>query len=192
MEDIFHVATGSLSELAVALLGGENNIIERLIFHKIEEVGKEKIEEVIKKSPVGEGLGTAKRVEQVFKTGGESEFHRLRNQWLNSIKRNIGIKTSGGSNERISKKIAEIVNNVMQQQSDAQSRPESGHWNWSKSRMEWMSEDWRHDWRSQPRDIIGRWLPGRLGYIFISHKAKKIRSARRRAVRKSVREMMRS
>src|SRR6185437_674263 len=39
------------------------------------------------------------------------------------------------------------------------------HADWAKTRQDWLDNRWRHDWRSQPRDVEGRWVPGRLSYV---------------------------
>ncbi len=186
------VSTGVLGQIIASLLhGAGDNPIEELILNKIKDVGKEKIKELIQETPLGEPLGQAREFKERFmgaiESGGATEFRRVRNQWLNDLKKSLDYKRSGQSATRFAKKIDDFF----QQAAQDQGRPKGGYWKWSRSRQEWLDEGWRHDWRSQPRNLIGRWVPGRLNFIYVSPRLKKIRSARRRAVRKQVKEMFR-
>lgn len=172
-----------LGQLAESLLKGEENLIEKIVGKKIEELGKGLINDLIKASPIGSGVEVAKRLGEAILEGGPTEFKRARDQWLNAVQ----APALTGSASKLSVKLQK----AFQIAAKEQSRPEQGHWKWSKSRQSWLNEDWKHDWRSQPRDKIGRWLPGRLKTIYIAPKVKKVRSARRRAIRKQVRESFR-
>jgi hypothetical protein len=63
-----------------------------------------------------------------------------------------------------------------------------GRSNWAKGRDDWLDNHWKHDWRSQPRDAMGKWVPGRLTYVQaqLQYKGKKAgrRTKRRRALRR--------
>jgi hypothetical protein len=78
-----------------------------------------------------------------------------------------------------------------------------GRTNWAQSRQDWLDNHWRHDWRSQPRNVLGQWIPGRLNYIApaLMYQGKKPgrtvrtfrkkRRARRAAARKLAKQLMR-
>ncbi len=187
----FSVSTGVLGQLVASILRDEGNVIEDLIFDKVKEIGKEKIKELVEETPLGEPLGEAfsarKRFMDAIESGGATEFKRARDRWLNDLKHSLDYKKSGQGATRFAKKIENFFNQTAQENS----KPEGGFWKWSKSRQEWMDEGWKHDWRSQPRNLIGRWIPGRLNRIYVSPRFKKVRAARRRAVRKMVKEMYR-
>ena len=67
-------------------------------------------------------------------------------------------------------------------------RSEWGRSNWATSRDDWLDNKWRHDWRSQPRNALGQWIPGRLttAAAALQYKGKKIgrRTKRRRKLRR--------
>lgn len=188
----FEVSTGVLGQIIASLLqGAGDSKIEEFILDKIKDVGKEKIKELIQETPLGEPLEQAKEFKERFmgaiESGGATEFRRARNQWLNDLKKSLDYKKSGQGATRFAKRIEDFF----QKSTQDQGRPKGGYWKWSRSRQEWLDEGWKHDWRSQPRNLIGRWIPGRLNTIYISPRLKKIRSARRRAVRKQVKELFR-
>lgn len=172
-----------LGKLAESLIAGEDNFITKLVGKKIESLGKNLIDDLIKQSFGRGAKDFAETLGNAILAGTPAEFKRARDQWLNAVKE----KPLSSQASKLSMQLQK----AFQIQAQEQSRPDQGHWKWSKSRRDWLNEDWKHDWRSQPRDKVGRWIPGRLKTIYISTGAKKIRSARRRAIRKQVREMMR-
>lgn len=189
------VSTGVLAQLIGSLLQGEDNIIEKFVFEKIQDLGKEKISELIRDTPLGAGMEFSERFANAIEQGGAKEFKRARDQWLNTLKEDVeesaGYKKSGQGATRLAKKIQTAFQKAAEDEYQKSSKPKQGFWKWSRSRQEWLNEDWRHDWRSQPRSAIGRWIPGRLNTIYVSPRIKKARSARRRYARKQVKEMMR-
>jgi hypothetical protein len=66
-----------------------------------------------------------------------------------------------------------------------------GRSEWAKGRDDWLDNHWRHDWRSQPRNAIGKWIPGRLPYVptYLQTKGKTIgrKTKRRRKLRRQAR-----
>lgn len=197
-----NIAVDTLLKFAFSLLLGEETFIGELMEGKLSagSLAKDKLIEILKETPVGEAFSSSREVRErlarAFETSGASEYKRARDQWLNAVRNKFHARSSGLPGKmasNIEKIFNDALEEIQEQQQDQQGpASRAGYWKWSKSRQDWLNEDWRHDWRSQPRDLAGRWLPGRLSYIFVSHKQKKIRSARRRAIRKSVREMMRS
>ena len=178
----FSVSTGVLGQLIGSLLQEADNVVEQAVFKKIEELGKETIKDLIMSTPLGAGIRAVESF-QALMGGGRSDFKKARDQWLNSLIEPS--RTSSGTGSRLSKKIQKAFD-------EAAARPDrpdkSGHWKWSKSRQDWLNEDWKHDWRSQPRDLAGRWVKGRLNYIYVprGRASKSVRSARRRYAKKII------
>jgi len=178
----FSVTTGVLAQLVGSLLQGADNTVEKLVFEKIESLGRDVISDLIRSTPLGAGIAASKKYMRLIETGSDREFKQSRDQWLNTLK---PVKDAG-TGSRLSTKILKAFEDIAS--SDAGRPFSKGNWKWSKSRREWLNEDWKHDWRSQPRDKFGRWIDGRLNYIYVARgrASKKVRSARRRAARKRV------
>jgi hypothetical protein len=66
-----------------------------------------------------------------------------------------------------------------------------GRSNWATSRNDWLDNHWRHDWRSQPRDVAGKWVPGRLPYIATQLQMKGKTTGRRTLRRRRLRRQAR-
>jgi len=175
---------GTYTKLLKQLVGSLDELIE----DKLESTGRDLITNLILAIPIGPGFAAAQRFAEAIESGGAREYERARGQWLNAIKPSF---IDPGTGSGLSRKVLDAFKNASEKAIKESSRPEAGHWKWSRSRREWLNEDWRHDWRSQPRDKLGRWIPGRLKTIYVAPKLKKLRSARRRFVRKIVKERMR-
>jgi|SRR5882724_9596908 len=165
------------------LLGSLVSSLDTLIADKINDAGKELITNLILATPAGPGFAAAQRFAAAIDSGGATEFERARGQWLNAVKPSFATPPGMGQLKKTAAAFEKVSND--------QAKPTEGHWKWSRSRKEWLNEDWKHDWRSQPRDKLGKWIPGRLKTIYVSAKVKKRRSARRRFVRKIVKERFR-
>ena len=132
---------------AARVLVGLNpsNDLEALVAKKLEEMGQDFL--------LGWASGessTVNRIQQAIATGGMSELTRVGDSALRNL-------TPAGWN-----KVARAIGQ------GGQSNTRKGAWSytdWATSREDWLDNRWRHDWRSQPRDMRGRWIPGRLQYI---------------------------
>jgi hypothetical protein len=170
---------GLLSALAGSLVIGNDNSLEKLVIEKLETMGEQFLKDMISKST---GVDLIGRGKAALASGGRSEVNRARSSWLQGPSvPNLSGSGSGGSSDRIEKSFFKNK----QGQSKGQ-KP-----TWSGSRREWLDANWRHTWESQPRDVEGRWKPGRLKHPYISKGARRIRSKRRAAARKAVREAWR-
>src|SRR5512139_443302 len=169
------VSTGLLGKLASALISGDENIIEKLIEKKLEDMGEDLLMQLV--SSALPGMVVAQRAARAVETGGASEFNRLRNEWLSAV--TPASLPGTGMISRLQK--------AFEKNKHLLTRPEGKWQTWKKSRQEWLDESWRHDWRTQPRDPHGRWTPGRLRHPYISKGARRIRRARRKAAREAVR-----
>ena len=176
----FSVSTGVLGQLIGSLLQGADNTVEKLVFEKIESLGKDVIADLIRQTPLGAGLSASKRYMNLIGMN-QREFKQERDNWLNSL---ISPSQSD-TGSRLSTKVQKAFDKAAESKSE---RSAGSHWKWLKSRQNWLDEAWKHDWRSQPRDAIGRWIEGRLNYIYVGRgkASKKVRSARRRYARKIV------
>jgi len=185
--------TGQIVKLAVALLEGDGNLIDHLIERKLEDLGEELISEI-----VGGPLGSAQRIGQALETGGQSELERLGNQALSKAR--PGPLPFSDAIKKLQHLLEQAQGSSGQQQAgNANKRARA---DWAKTRQEWLDNRWRHDWRSQPRNVQGRWIPGRLSYVdarlqYAGVKPgrtvrtfRKKRRAKRAAARKLARRMM--
>lgn len=164
----------SLGRVAKALIAGDENVIGSLIENKLEKMGEDLIMQMI-----GSQLGAAQRIGRAIATGGSSEFEALRNDWLNQFKP----RPLPGAGF-----LKKFQNQVVHAQRIS-TRPSSGHWRWDRSRQAWLNQDWRHNWRSQPRDWHGRWMPGRLKHPYISKTTRRARRKRRAVARKLAKQI---
>ena len=198
----FNVKT--LASLATALVSGGSNPLEHILLEKLEAMGEEAIREIISQSLSDFDL--LGRTKAAFETKGMSEINNLRARWLNPGGGAIGsfasrtktAYTTGGKSEfnrlrrrilgsdgsEAAKRIQEAFFGKFKERDTTYSRDEGGR-TWSSSRREWLDAGWRHDWRSQPRDKHGKWIPGRLKHPYMTKGARKIRSKRRAAARKA-------
>ncbi len=157
---MFSVNTGILLRLSKALISGDENLIENMVQVSVERAGKQLIENFLDSTIFSPtiGRGTAARIEAAVVTGGLSEIDRLRQQWLNSTK-------PLSTHNRVLSKAQGIFQKHLSDKGISKGRsPVWARTDWAKSREQWLSEGWKHDWRSQPRNAIGRWIPGRLPY----------------------------
>lgn len=163
---------GALSGIVDALYkGGGSDVISEAVKKQMEEMGTDLLRDLVSEFiPSVPGLG---RVQKALMTGGASEFNQARNSWLNRLR--PAPLPGTGILQSLSKKLGDNL----------PSRPEGKYWSWSQSRREWLNRDWRHDWRTQPRDFHGRWVPGRLKTPFIPRRLKRQKRALRRIARKT-------
>ena len=176
----FSVTSKVMGQLIGSALEADS-AIQKMVLDKVESLGKDLIIDLIRSTPLGAAITSSKTIMALLESGSNTDFKRGRDQWLNTLEPSSKSSGGGGALDKIKK----AFENAASSESD---RPENGHWKWSKSRNEWLNEDWRHDWRSQPRDRAGRWIEGRLNYTYVSRgkASKKVRSARRRAARRRI------
>lgn len=201
------VSTGLLTKLASALISGDDNVIEKIIANKLENMGEEMLMQLVGRALPG--LDIAQRVATAVETGGASEFNRLRDQWLHSLVPSTSVPGSG---------IARRLQNAFEKNKHLLSRPggtkltwvgkdwndpnkkwvrvedspTGGHWKWSRSRREWLDVSARYDWRTQPRDPRGRWTEGRLRHVYVSKGNRRARRERRKLARLAARGMFKN
>ena len=171
-------AIGLMAQLVASLL--EGGTLDAIIAKKLDVLGEDFLNSQLN-SPLE---GAVNRLGSAFDTGGQSEFDRLRNTWLNKLK--------GGSIPH-----AGLINKLLHVlDTGSQSRRGNAKWarsGWANSRNDWLDSHWRHDWRSQPRDLAtGRWMPGRLDHIADSLRYRGVHAGRATKRRRKLRRQSRA
>lgn len=196
---------GVLADLATSLISGGENNIEKLILEKLEHMGEEFLKEIA--NEMIPGVDLIGRGKSALQSRGMSEVNRLRSHWLSGTASGSSFMNSGktagmGGLQRLSVNVigaeqtdlAKKIQNAFFGGRDLQRTPglldntEHGGKTWQGSRQQWLDAGWRHDWRSQPRDKHGRWLPGRLKHPYMTQGARRIRRQRRTAARKAAKQ----
>jgi hypothetical protein len=104
--------------------------------------------------------GTDSRVSNAISTGGMSELENLGKHFL-----------STGLPQPWQKIVSSAYSPLRRRVHGEHSLRSHAAWartDWATSRDDWLDNRWRHDWRSQPRDARGRWIPGRLQTWYVS------------------------
>ena len=163
--------------LIESLWQGEGGIVAQILVKKLERIGEDLIMDFI-----GGPMGTAQRVSKAVRTGGQSEFDRTRDEFLQGLKPKP-LPYSGLINKAAS----------FFKAAGKGKRRRPGGWqasSWAGSREDWLANHWQHDWRSQPRDAHGRWIPGRLDYVAAQLQYRgKSRAGRKTLRRRKLRKM---
>ena len=188
---MFGINVGTVGKIANALIEGDRNIIEDLVVDKLEDFGRELIARQIHHSPLGEGAEIAQRIAEAHETAGASELERLTKHWLRPRPPRLP-----GVLGKFHRAFERAYNDTTRFRKKA--RWQRG--GWAQSRDQWLNDGWRHDWRSQPRNRIGEWIPGRLSYAVsqgsrVSRRVmriRKLRRARRAVGRQAVRGIVSS
>jgi hypothetical protein len=148
--------------------------IQRYAEGQVEQIAENFVTSLINATPLGPGLAVARRVSALAESGGMSEVERLLSQ----------IRLPSFQGRSFFDKLGNAILNPPTAAPSGRRRPKWTRGGWARSRQEWLDEGWRHDWRSQPRDMRGRWIPGRLDYplqkkLGISRRGRKIRRFRK-------------
>jgi hypothetical protein len=184
-----------LSQLAAAGIEGEAGILEQIIQKKLEGEAEHLVMRFL-----GGPLGLGQRVQKAVATGGQSEFDQTRDRFLRPLTPHV---PHGG----LIRKLDAFIGAGGGKKGRFKRRGKYG-WqatDWASSRDDWLDNRWRHDWRSQPRDQRGRWIPGRLEYIAaqLQYRGKrrvgrtvlrrrKLRKLRRLATRRELRKILKT
>ena len=149
------ISLGSLTKLANALLSGDENIIEKLIANKLENLGEEAVMQLVGGLLPGVGSRIG-RVQAALETGGASEFTRLRDEWLHSITPSVPSLPGTGMIRRLENAfnknkhllsrpggtkltwVGKSWDDPDKKWVRVEDSPEGGHWKWSRSRQEWL------------------------------------------------------
>jgi len=164
-------AVGQVAKLVASMVGGGG--LEKAMIKKLEEFGAGALLEQFG----GSGLLENFDGQNIFDV-----FKRLQQQ---------------GRKELMPGPVSNLLRPIQQ---DWTGKGRKGKWrarsawsrsNWATSRDDWLDNKWKHDWRSQPRDVMGKWVPGRLTYIDanLMYKGKSVgrRTKRRRKLRRAAR-----
>lgn len=169
-----------LSALAGSLVVGTDNSLEKLVMEKIEKMGEEFLKEAI--THFTPGLNIVDRTKAAFRSAGKSELENARRNWLQGVST---VKAPGSGLSGTSERLEKAFFKDSKFQRPVGSSGGGGAKTWQGSRQQWLDAEWRHDWRSQPRDAEGRWKAGRLKHPYMTQGARSIRRKRRAAARKA-------
>ena len=161
---------------ASAIAGNLDGVLEK----KFESL----LEELLMKE-LGGGFGSVDKLASLF--GGQSNFDKLRDQWLNKS------KASSGSAQDLLGKLFGTMDKGSKSGRAGKARYTS-KWSrseWARSRSDWLDNHWKHDWRSQPRNAEGRWIPGRLDQIELALQYKGMKKGRKTKRRRKLRRAAR-
>ena len=174
----------NLASLATALINGDDNSLERLIVGKFEHMGEELLMQLMGQFVTSPSFQQIPFVQ---------EYERTRQQFLNGL---TPTPLPAGQ------KVLNALQGLFAAKTMGAGGPgKPARWertDWATSRQDWLDNRWRHDWRSQPRDVRGRWIPGRLDYIAsslmyrghrvgrLTKKKRRLLRARRKYVRKVI------
>jgi hypothetical protein len=125
--------------------------LESYVTDKIISLGSETLMGIIGASPLGAAMSAMNRFSDLIETKGRSELDDFITGQFHDFK----FKLEGPP---LLRKLEEVFSRP------AGNAPRWARSGWAHSRQDWLNNKWRHDWRSQPRDRIGRWVPGRLDY----------------------------
>jgi hypothetical protein len=167
---------GYIARLVGAMIGGDENMLTKLIETKLEDMGEDAL-----MSLLGGPMAMANEIGAAVQSGGASEFSKIRDAWL----RNITPSKLPYQN---------MLQHIFDKARANQSRAPRGKWTsttWAQSRQDWLVNRWMHNWISQPRDWHGRWVVGRLSQPYQSAKPKRVRGIKAKRLRRQRRRMAR-
>jgi hypothetical protein len=145
---------GVMGQLVGKLAANNFALIDAILTNKLEQLGENTLLNAL--APLN-GAGPAKRIVDAIESGGMSEIDKLGEEFLHKLTPKPG--ELGGR----------VLGIAGRYRIHGQHGPaSSAAWartDWATSRDDWLDNRWKHDWRSQPRDLRGRWIPGRLNYV---------------------------
>jgi hypothetical protein len=151
---------GVIAQLVASLL--EGGTLDAVISKKLEDLG----EDFLMKQLAGPFAGLGQRITAGVSSGGMSEIDRIGTEWLSKV------KPGPFPHQDVLNKLLQMLNSTSQSRSGNQQQADGfrrrSRWarsQWATGRDDWLDNHWKHDWRSQPRNEQGRWVPGRLDYV---------------------------
>jgi hypothetical protein len=164
------MATGQIARMVASLVAGGG--LEKAILKKLESLGGEFLMEQLSGAAFGP-LGDLQHMMPKALAIGDlmPKPMRVDTRFLRGLTKEFtGKKTKG----------------------NWRARSAWGRSNWARGRDDWLDNKWKHDWRSQPRDALGKWVPGRLTYTESQLQYKgKTRAGRRTKRRRRLRRQAR-
>ena len=155
--------------------------LEKTLESKLEGLGEDFL-----MSYLAGPLGAAGRIGQAFKTGGMSELEGLGADWLQ------GFQPGPLTDSPLVNSVVNVLRRRIHGEHGQKTRAAWARTDWAYSRDDWLDNHWRHDWRSQPRDQHGRWIPGRLQYIVESMQYRGRRMGRVRLRKRQLKRIARA
>lgn len=141
---------------ALSAIASDN--MEEFVAQRIRSLGRDFIREALDETPFGavrSGYDFKQRLGEFLEPGGIQKYFREKGkEGLNKLKEELLGSAKGKP------KIVAAINKIFDEAyTDQQNQPQ-----FQKSHIDYLADAWMHDWRSQPRNIIGEWVPGRLTY----------------------------
>ncbi len=158
---MFSVGVTTLARLASALMSGDENEIEKLVQRRLDYAGVTLVKSLrgIEPAQLLTAFKAAWRVYRELEIDQTSEVDRKRRLWLNALR--PPVFTGSRFLYNFAKAMARTAGEDL---STGESRNKWQGKTWAARRKEWLNNRWMHDWRSQPRNRIGEWIPGRLEF----------------------------
>lgn len=172
------ISTGILTALAASLRRGDDNVISQHVQRRLEGTGRRFISDIIQMTPLGAGLALAGRAQSFLESGGESEFGLTM----------PSLPSAPAFVKRFARSL-QVEAGKYDRRGGRGRQPPTWRTMGYESRKQWLDDRWRRDWRSQPRNRIGWWIPGRLDYPVAMFSRRQIRIKR---IRKESRAMGRA
>jgi hypothetical protein len=148
------LGTGFITKVVARLLAGD--AIDELLEKKLEDLGENFLRRQLS-GPLG-----------ILSKFDEDSFEQQRDAWLNKVTKLPIPKLPHLPHQALLNKLFTVIGKT----ADIRKRRHSGRgakWQktaWARSRNDWLENQWKHDWRSQPRNpVTGQWMPGRLDYV---------------------------
>lgn len=147
-------------------------LLADFIEERVAAIGASFIMGAIAESPFGAAIEAMGRVTEFIESEGVSELDRIAAGELQHLTRPLRFKFHG---QELLKKMQDSFSNPASVRLPMWQRG-----GWAQSRQDWLANDWKHDWRSQPRKpagsleeiwigssyhhVGGEWVSGRLGF----------------------------
>jgi len=174
---MFLINAAWLEEIG-ALLLGEDGLIKKEVTKEIKKIAKEMLNDFLnEQTGINPAIQTGKR------------FQRMAKRPFQALQQQLTPDEAADEEQTIFDQLIRTVErggNITVRRELKRAERRLG---WKQSRQYWLGEAWKHDWRSQPRDVHGRWIQGRLSRPFVSKNVRRTISARRRAARQAFRAM---
>ena len=161
----------------IAAMADPNGFLDKTLSAKLEGLGEDFLMRYLA-GPFGV-VGSSERIANAISSGGMSEFQQLGQEWLSAAIPHAGPHLAFLDKMQTMFKQVGLT---------------GGHYGkskWAYSRQDWLDNKWRHDWRSQPRNALGEWIPGRLDHIAQALKWRGKKTGRKVHHRQDMRRMAR-
>lgn len=160
-------------------------LLAEYIEEKVAAYGAGVIMGALASTPLGFALQASARFSEFVDSGGIAELDKVVSGQLRTLQSPLRYKFKG---QQLLNKMQEAVSQPTQLFTRSRRKALWRRNDWASSREHWLSDAWKHDWRSQPRSpagssIGGEWIDGRLDHPFVGAPA--IGKGKQKSSRKS-------